>query len=157
DDNTEIDTSDKMFVKIKDKNGKLVCSLDGYGVKEYVALILEDEDIVNDIEAKYTKPIQGLLKEYIALFDDIDEEEYYDSFSSIFIQSNEYAVYQAIFNVLVASAIEKNTNISGVLKDMDKDVLIEKSKEMILSYVGLEEYKEEIEKFLKLLLEEQTQ
>lgn len=157
DSNTEIDISNKIFIGIKDIQGKLVGSLDGYGISKYVAEILKDEDIVKDIEVKYVKPIQGILKEYLALFMEENEEEYYDMFSSLFIQSNEFQVYQALMNVLVALAIEKNTNISGLLKDMDKKILIDQSKEMILGYIGIEEYKEEIEKCMKLLIEEKAQ
>lgn len=42
-------------------------------------------------------------------------------------------------------------------KDMDKDIFINQTKEMILGYIGIEEYKEEIEKNMKLLLEEKIQ
>ena len=149
--------SDTVFIGVKDVQGKIIYSLNEYGFEALAQEILKDEKISKFIDEKYVKPIQGLLKEYIALFVDIDEEEYYQMFSELFIQSSEFLVYQALLNVLIVLAIDENINISGLLQKIDKNSLIEQCKEMILNIQTLDEYKEEITSFMKVLIDEQTQ
>ena len=156
-DNSEVDLSDTVFIGVKDVQGRIIYSLNEYGFEALAQEILKDEKISKFIDEKYVKPIQGLLKEYIALFVDIDEEEYYQMFSELFIQSSEFLVYQALLNVLIVLAIDENINISSLLQKIDKNSLIEQCKEMILNIQTLDEYKEEITSFMKVLIDEQTQ
>lgn len=151
---------DKVFVNLRDVNGEIINSLEEYGVDYLAAEILADENISNDIENKYLKPIQGLLKEYVSLFleeMEADEEEYYEMFSTIFLQSKAFVAYQALLELIINEAIEKGLRVSDAIKGIDRDKLVRDSKNVILRYEGLDDYKEEIESVMKLLIGEKTQ
>ncbi|MCX4365472.1 MAG: hypothetical protein OSJ70_06845 [Bacilli bacterium] len=148
---------DKLFVSINDVQDEVIESLDEHGVDYLAAEILADDGMSKEIEDRYIKPIQGLLKEYIVLFIDENEDDYYNMFSTLFVQSKSFIVYQALLNNIISQAILKGLSISETLKVLDRDTLVSDSKKMILNYESLDDYKEEIENIMKLLLKEKTQ
>ncbi len=153
----EKELEERISVGIHDVDGRIVNSLDEYGIDYLVAEILADDEISTDIENKYVIPIQGILKEYITMFTEEDEEEYLDMFSELFIQSKEFTVYQVLMNSIVNNAIEKGIKFSESIKEMDRESLVKDAKEKILTAEGCNEYTEEIKNILKLILDEQTQ
>ena len=78
-------------------------------------------------------------------------------FSTIFVQSKSFIVYQALLNNIISQAILKGLSISETLKVLDRGTLVCDSKKMILNYESLDDYKEEIENIMKVLLKEKTQ
>ncbi len=148
---------DKLFVSINDVQDEVIESLDEHGVDYLAAEILADDGMSKEIEDRYIKPIQGLLKEYIVLLIDENEDDYYNMFSTLFVQSKSFIVYQALLNNIISQAILKGLSISETLKVLDRDTLVSDSKKMILNYESLDDYKEEIENIMKLLLKEKTQ
>ncbi len=148
---------DKLFVSINDVQDEVIEGLDEHGVDYLAAEILADAGMSKEIEDRYIKPIQELLKEYVALFIDDNEDDYYNMFSTIFVQSKSFIVYQALLNNIISQAILKGLSISETLKVLDRGTLVCDSKKMILNYESLDDYKEEIENIMKVLLKEKTQ
>ena len=157
DNKQEEELDNKVFIGIRDVDGKIVSGLDEYGVDYLVVEILTDKEVSSYIENSYVKPIKGMLMEYISLFTDEDEEDYADMFTTLFVQSKEYIAYQALLNLIIMDAISNGTKVSDTIREIDRNKLVSESKKMILSYQGFDEYREEIEATMKLLLDAQTQ
>lgn len=151
-------TANDILINVLFNAGEIEEKYNGYGLSNVINRLVVDDELSASIDKNYVKPIRELLDEYVGLFFDSEsEEEMLDIFSDSFIESKKLIANQALLDCLTKRAIKGNLNVSATIASVDEETLFNEAKESILSYVDLNNYKEEMQNAFKKVLEAQTQ